>query len=421
MGCAKSSQFNGAVIGYDEAKTAAIFDELNFNKLEINEMFSEYKRMDDLSQGSASYDNIYKHYKIDVEFHIFPMLFELLNNDVGVNFLEFVCVFWNFLTLNPNEMQLFIVLLYFHGNTGRILSADLEKLMQDIHGSSYSQNATLRVLVERCKAFGYDLELIDFLRLGYDYSLWISPILKLQFNLRKSIVGKSFWDNLTLKREAKNSISKGSYIFALHDKLLQAKSVILESEASHIPKCSNSYHEKSSALLESKPFQLLSYFNICKRVKLVKRRSTHAYLTYKQQQEAGDMIQRRLESTRSSCQDTSKYDKSSNRVQSLRVNTSCPPSKRSVASTPESSVRSVTRIISPANASRNGHNNNNVNNNTVTPTHNQTRLSHGDNTIPITQPASIRHSHLHLLPTSNPPSVRCIQVHPGRSPNRNIR
>ena len=85
-----------------------------------------------LVPGTVSFSEFYTFFGLQTKSNILSMIFEWTNNCGAFNFLEFVCFTWNFLTLDSDELQNFVVYLHLGRSSGKILLSEIEDLLGDI-------------------------------------------------------------------------------------------------------------------------------------------------------------------------------------------------------------------------------------------------------------------------------------------------
>ena len=260
----KAFTYDASQTCFDGVTQKFLLDELCLTRTEINAIYSEYCKLAQKSAGIVKFSTIYSYYEIDILSTLYSKIFEFFSSRPreSLKFLEFACIMWNFLTLNTVEMESFIAVMY--TNNDRILYSDIEKMVTQIHEGKLHQNKPLHTMLEKCKEYGIDMGITDFLRVARDFPVWIGPIMRLQFDTRKHMLGKEFWDNLTQKRTQNAGQRRGAYIFQHKEFVSNTMDVSLANDG--VVKTGRLVQRKASRTSVSNPnsnsVDLVSYFGL---------------------------------------------------------------------------------------------------------------------------------------------------------------
>ena len=169
-----------------------------------------------------------------------------------LNFIEFVCAMWNFLTVPEDELSIFMYLMKDPSAVMRIKckswqhlvlsnckyncfcstfgiymgsDTDIMNMLEVVHKRRVDSSPALTMMFNEAKSkLPAEASMADFVKWAKSNTSLVSPLLILQIKMRKKLLGERYWVKLTQIRYDSDALCKIDYTKTLQanlNKLLQ--------------------------------------------------------------------------------------------------------------------------------------------------------------------------------------------------------
>ncbi len=187
------------------------------------QLWSAFWDIDADSSGTIRPIEFFTYFNIEIqefEKHIFRV-FDMDKSGV-LTFLEFVCCIWNLLTLD--EAQLGTLLYLIKDPTGvlKIKASDVKSILEIVSRKRVETSPALRATFDALnRQFTSDVSIDEFCRFCALNLSMVTPVLMLQLQLRKQIIGEKYWTEMTKSRKQHPEQGKYKYVKELQKMVLR--------------------------------------------------------------------------------------------------------------------------------------------------------------------------------------------------------
>lgn len=224
---------NEQIPGQD-SKAAEVFEKLMIEGEYINMFYAAFADMDADFCGFIRIDEMREYFKI-ADTAMNNKVFGLFRSFQRghYNFMEFVCVIWNFLSRDKDSFPALVFSSYCDPEKQTLDANQLDRLVAAIHGESYKQKSSqgLREVVQKfVKVINKTnppspLNINEFNALVRDHPIMIGPLLKLRFSMCTELIGEGYWLYLARQRLASQEMADNNYILKITGNDVSAQSV----------------------------------------------------------------------------------------------------------------------------------------------------------------------------------------------------
>jgi Ca2+-binding EF-hand superfamily protein len=123
-----------------------------------------------------------------------------------LNFLDFVCSVWNFLTLDPSELGSYAFRMFSLNDT-EIISFDQLKSCAELFGRRNFTDAEIKRMIGKD-----ELDLVTFVSIMKLHPDLLTPLISFQNKMQGEICGRSFWLPLIVSRHEDPNRSRHNYV-----------------------------------------------------------------------------------------------------------------------------------------------------------------------------------------------------------------
>eukprot|EP01041_Mallomonas_annulata_P005057 gene5057-10127_t len=203
-------------------RTRELFDRLEMEQHEIDTLFQYFTQLDHDTVEMILLQELCSCFDMVDPPESIKKIFLTLDPDGThrINFVEFVCVIWNLLTLSREGLASYIITLFQGGDKSRISLADAKNILSTIHGKDIDQTPNLKSVLEILQNSGDEITATQFIKILVENESCLSPIIELQLNLKKRMGDAKFWDKIVLRRKQNPEMTHGSFVFDLKDEIV---------------------------------------------------------------------------------------------------------------------------------------------------------------------------------------------------------
>ena len=186
--------------GHD-AMAEEVFLKLGLTSSHINKLYKAFCDVDKNRSNYVQPSQICSVFKLeeDTKFIEHMMAPYDAGNKGKVDFLEFVYGMWNFLTMDASLIASYAFNLF--NVIGSACLVNIKELIECIHHKKYENDKGVRQLVETVRDINPNMSVLQFAVFADKTPEVKEPLLALQANMRKHIVGGLFWSMLASRRQ----------------------------------------------------------------------------------------------------------------------------------------------------------------------------------------------------------------------------
>lgn len=178
-------------VHFNDKKDMEVLKKIFLDKTSISKLLTVFNEMDVDGGGTISFNEFYVSYR----FESTPLI-ELILGSFNVrifNFLEFVCLIWNFLSMAETRLSLFMFFLFNTKKTKRIAYSLLSKHYRSVHGKTLKNGsrliAALREIETKCCVTGVSGP--EFVEFCEEFPIISAPMKVVQLYFQEKILGKT--------------------------------------------------------------------------------------------------------------------------------------------------------------------------------------------------------------------------------------
>ena len=210
MGCL-SSRYND----YWDSNKGVFVDEIGFHKFEIHRLFDKFTSCDKRDTWNISSDDFFSYFKLDRNDDIVNRIFFSLDvkEDGHLDFCQFVCTLWNFLSLPSEELGAYAHFLFDDDKKGGTLRQDQIKELVAVllREKCENESESSKILNELLKK-KWKFSASRFNKWTLSNKSLLKNLNDLQEKLQLNVLGKEFWIILRKKRTDSKLLLKPVYI-----------------------------------------------------------------------------------------------------------------------------------------------------------------------------------------------------------------
>ena len=214
---------NDKIPGQDAA-AAEVFQKLLIKEEFLNVFYTAFVDMDADFCGFVRVDELREYFGIPNTAINDKILGMFRSYQRGhLNFMEFVCTIWNFLSKDKAAFPSFAFSSYCDSETQTLDGTQFERLIAAIHGENYKQKGspallqivdkTMRKLTKKQPPTPLTIE--DFNNLVRSNPILIGPMLKLRYNMCNELIGEGYWTYLSRKRAEDEEKVDNNYVLKI--------------------------------------------------------------------------------------------------------------------------------------------------------------------------------------------------------------
>eukprot|EP01035_Chromulina_nebulosa_P029635 gene29635-39303_t len=216
--------------GQDES-AYEMFRLLGLTDKDIDQLFTVFSKIDADGSGTIKAIELFSFFQVEAtafENGIFCIFDE--DNSGMINFMEFVCSTWNFLTLPREDMGSLAYLIRDSSAEKNITLSDARDIIEMLHRRKIDKDPSLATLygsLAKICPDGY-VELSVFSKWAKANLSFSSPLMILQLHLRTNIVGTAFWTRQSQQRQKDPAMAKVAFIKQLEKYVMEKKRQFME-------------------------------------------------------------------------------------------------------------------------------------------------------------------------------------------------
>ena len=191
MGCIGSVAFvrDDSVPGRDQIAVET-FEELNLSQSDLDIFFTAFIDIDADNSGHIRADEFFAYFRVEqTPFNKRLFVSMDIDNTGYLNFCEFVCAMWNFLSMEPSRLGSYAYFLFDDDGTGNLDHEEVKQLVETIQHKSYNKNPAVRKLVDSIITGKTNVSVEHFARCAQEIPSLCAPLISLQHELRKTFIG----------------------------------------------------------------------------------------------------------------------------------------------------------------------------------------------------------------------------------------
>ena len=189
-----------------------VFEDLFLTQSDLNLLFNAFCDIDADDSGVIRSDELFAYLCIEsTQFNKKLFAFFDEKQTGYLNFLEFVVVIWNFLTFDSSEFGRFAFFLFDDNNTGTLEVSEIESMMETIHHKTLKSSPEVRALVQNINKSKFKAD--EFMTWTKNHQSLLAPIIALQYNLRRQIIGEFYWQEIATMRKQRYEFSEDMAVF----------------------------------------------------------------------------------------------------------------------------------------------------------------------------------------------------------------
>lgn len=199
------------------------FEKLLLSKNEVDMLFKSFTSADYGNSGYVTTSDICNHYKIEKNGLICRMLSTFEVERTGkLNFLEYVCSIWNFLSCRPGILGSFAFQSFDISGSNSMDGREVKAFVELIHNKTYEKHIALQKLIDKLKQISPKIGIVQFNEFCKLNPSLCQPLLVTQEMIQKQIIGGPFWKTLVDRRSKFAEMNNIGFIATLHqDVVLQ--------------------------------------------------------------------------------------------------------------------------------------------------------------------------------------------------------
>jgi hypothetical protein len=224
---------NDDVPGQDK-RACDVIHRLMLTNVELNKFYTAFRDIDADNSCFIRGDEFRAYFKIE-NTPLNAKLFGSLdsNGNGHLNFMEFVCTLWNFLSMDSNSLAMFSYYLVcekrdYHTTVNCL---QVRQILALIHGSNYRTNNDLKILISDMEEATKPISTADeFIHWTKQHPEVLNPLHRLHFKLRRELIGVEFWIELMAKRNESPEMSDVQYATSLMTEAMRDYEAISEKK-----------------------------------------------------------------------------------------------------------------------------------------------------------------------------------------------
>lgn len=231
---------------YWEANKDIFEDEIHFRRKDINRLHTKFINCDIRDSGLIKADEFFAYFQLEPDDAMNQKIFYSfdMRKDGKLDFCQFVCTLWNFLSLPVDQLGAYAHFLFDEDKNGKSLRPDQAKeLIEVLYQQKCEKNSRAKKIYDKFSKDKFVFSVIKFTAWTKANTSLLSNLIGLHLKLQSTIIGKDFWDMLSAKRGGgtENNLIRPLYIYQVLDK--RYKEMELEKKRQE---------EEAKALEESK-------------------------------------------------------------------------------------------------------------------------------------------------------------------------
>lgn len=171
-----------------DKKDIEVFDSIFLRKGNVADLFNVFNEVDVDGSGEISYTEFLVTYRLEST-PLIDLIFDSFNVK-SLNFLEFACLIWNFLSLDQTRLSYFMFFICNVAKKTVIPFTQMEKCYRLIHGNfkgNMKLISPLSAMQARCGDTGITIN--QFVEFCDQYPIICHPLIMVHFHFRDKIIG----------------------------------------------------------------------------------------------------------------------------------------------------------------------------------------------------------------------------------------
>jgi hypothetical protein len=171
-----------------DKRDIAVFDSIYLSRGNVADLFSLFNEVDVDGSGAISMTEFLVIYRLEST----PLIELILGsfNEKNLNFLEFACLLWNFLSMDENRLSAYMFFICNFNKKKVVPFSHISKCYRLIHGQfkgNMKLIAPLSAIEAKCGDTGVTMtQFVDFCS---QYPIICHPLVLVQFNFKDKILG----------------------------------------------------------------------------------------------------------------------------------------------------------------------------------------------------------------------------------------
>jgi hypothetical protein len=223
MGCAVSFPYlvDPNIVGRNQECTDLLFS-LSLNSADLDILFTAFLDIDADDSGTIRFDELFAYFRVEpTKFNETVFGYCDVDQRGYLTFLDFVVGIWLFLTVDQSELGAYAFILFDSDCTGLLDSEEILNLIHVIHNKTTIQNKAVNHVINELKESKEIFTCEKFQNWTRTHLSLLEPAQSLQINLRKHLIGETYWDQKLSFRKSHKEYQNLSRIYDLRKKVYQ--------------------------------------------------------------------------------------------------------------------------------------------------------------------------------------------------------
>lgn len=218
MGCKASKPAfspNELEQGKDAKSIEVLQNMLDFTQEDLNNYHDIFLQINDGLDGVFPIQDVIKFLRLH-DNDLVKGILKFFDTDAsgGLDFLEFCCAVWNFLSISDIELSRFGFFLVTKDLEGEMTAEMFKNAIELITGKKVTGNVKT-AYDQQCLASNDVIDLTNWVNFNVKYSFMISNLKVMQVSMAKVIFGQPYWNKEVQKRKNDPIKSKFKYVLEL--------------------------------------------------------------------------------------------------------------------------------------------------------------------------------------------------------------
>jgi Ca2+-binding EF-hand superfamily protein len=209
----------------------SVFEKLLLTKSEIDMFYKSFSSIDQGNFGYISLLEICNHHKIEANELTTRLIstFHVAKNG-KLNFMEYVCSMWNFLSIGPAALGSF-AFQAFNANSSNCLDArEVKMFVELVHNKTCEKHIGVQKLVDKLTRVSPKISMTQFNEFSKMNPSLCIPLIRTRYLIQKQVIGDKFWQTLTARRLKFAELNNLMYINSLQDYVVQQTEILTKQQ-----------------------------------------------------------------------------------------------------------------------------------------------------------------------------------------------
>ena len=244
MGCVASGHKD-----YWEANKDIFEDEIHFRKNEINRLHTKFVNCDIRNTGSIKSDEFFAYFQLEPDAMNQKIFYSLdVRGDGTLDFCQFVCTLWNFLSLPVDQLGAYAHFLFDDNKNGKALKPNTAKdLIEVLYQQKCEKNSGAQKIYDKFRKQKFIFSVAKFTKWSKSNTALLGNLIGRHQKLQVQILGKEYWNILSKNRGGLGNEKLMHPLHIYHVLVKRYNEMELEKESIRIEKELQEENEKNTA------------------------------------------------------------------------------------------------------------------------------------------------------------------------------